>query len=126
MTRLLRSTCLAALACGALAARAPARADDDPCASARSSYCADVKPGEARQASCLKARWGDLTPACRAYVDRLFSTAELFNLQCKPEIYDLCRAVESGKGAVLACLRSKYAQLSPTCQAAVDQAKIPD
>ena len=118
MTRLSRISILVA-ACGALAASAPARADDDPCASARASFCSGVKPGEARVASCLKARWGDLKPACRAWIDKAFDRAELYNYQCKQEI-------ESGKGAVLACLKSKYAQLSPSCKAAVDQAKVPD
>jgi hypothetical protein len=120
-------TGLVAIAAGtALLGPATARADGGACAEDRRSFCSGVEPGQARLQSCLRSHWGDLRPSCRDWLDRVASATELFYLQCEPEIFDLCRTAPTGKGELLACLRSNAAKLSPTCRDAVDRAKVPD
>jgi len=112
-------------ACGSLLA-APAALADGPCAADTQSFCSDVTPGQGRLQSCLRSHWGELQPSCRDYLDRVASGTELFVLQCEVEIFQFCRLVPSGKGEVLACLRSHRTELSSQCQGAVDKAKVPD
>ncbi len=112
-------------ACGWLLA-APAALADGPCAADTQSFCSGVTPGQGRLQSCLRSHWGELQPSCRDYLDRVASETQVGTLQCEVEIFQFCRVVPSGKGDVLACLRSHRSELSPPCQDAVDKAKVPD
>jgi len=94
-----------------------------PCADELRTMCSGVAAGNGRILSCLRARWGDLTPACRATLDRAAANAELQLHRCEEELFQFCRTVPATRDATLACLASNTSSLGDECRAAVEQAQ---
>jgi hypothetical protein len=64
--------------------------------------------GPAGVRECLRKHDGDLTPACRAYVNRPVDP-------CRGDTERLCKGVIPGDGRVIACLKQHQSELSSDC-----------
>ncbi len=89
----------------------------EACADDVRSYCTDVTPGQGRVLKCLAQNQGSLTPQCQAVVQGAREKLAEFRKACGPDAKRLCKGIAPGEGRVLACLKSKEADLSPRCQA---------
>jgi hypothetical protein len=98
----------------ALAFASPAWAVRDAAMQAcRADYgklCPGVKPGGGRAAECLKQHEAELTPACKAAVDKLGD--------CGQEVKRICGDA-SAPSAVRECVKAHASEFSATCRAAV-------
>jgi len=98
----------------ALAFASPAWAARDAAMQAcRADYgklCSGVKPGGGRGAECLKQHEAELTPACRAAVDKLGD--------CGQEVKRICGDA-SGPSAVRDCVKTHASEFSASCRAAM-------
>jgi hypothetical protein len=105
----------------ALLAPAVTRSGDVPCAEELRSMCKGIEPGDGRVLSCLRARWGDLSQACRDRLDRTASAAEYKILTCEPELFRFCSDVPAQRDATLACLAAHLDELAPACRTTVER-----
>ena len=87
------------------------------CADDVASYCAGVKPGEGAVLRCLQENKVTLTPGCQDVLQGAQEKAAEFKKACGKDARKLCKGITPGQGRVLACLKSKSAELSPRCQA---------
>ena len=98
---------------------------EDPCAADVKRLCADVKPGSAGLAACLRQNQPRLSPACREKVDadalRAKRLIEGFGRACRSDIEQLCAGVEPGGGRVFGCLAQHQFELSSTCEPEVSR-----
>jgi len=99
----------------------PALPEDLPCAEEQRTLCGAIAPGEGRVQSCLRARWGELSPTCRQGLDRSAAAAELQIIECEADLFRFCSKVPGQHQATLACLVENRSALTPTCRAAVDR-----
>jgi Cysteine rich repeat len=89
------------------------------CADDVQSYCADMKPGQGAVVRCLAANKGSLAPACQDILQGAQEKVAEFKKACGKDAKKLCKGIRPGEGRVLACLKSKEAELSPACQTLV-------
>jgi len=98
---------------------------EDPCAPDVKRLCADVKPGSASIAACLRQNQPRLSPACREKVDadalRARKFIEAFGRACRSDVEQLCAGVEPGGGRVFGCLAQHQFELSSTCEPEVSR-----
>jgi hypothetical protein len=87
-----------------------------PCYEDVQKLCKDVKPGGGRIATCLKEHEGELAPGCRDLHQFMKDRITKFYDACETDIQKFCKDTEPGGGRVVACLKSKLAELSPTCK----------
>lgn len=87
------------------------------CADDVQSYCPDVKPGQGAVVRCLAANQATLAPACRDAVQGAQEKLAEFKKACGKDARKHCKGIPRGEGRILACLKSKQAELSPACQA---------
>jgi len=120
MSTSIRGSFLAAVASLLLGAPGAATAQV-PCAEELRSMCKGVEAGNGRILACLRARWGNLSPACRGTLDRLFAANELKLQACEDELFQFCATVPATPDATLACLASNKAALGDLCRALVEQ-----
>ena len=78
-----------------------------PCRADVARLCKGVV-GPAAVRECLTKHDGDLTPACKAFVNRPGDP-------CREDVARLCRGVMPGEGRVIACLKEHPSELSPGC-----------
>jgi hypothetical protein len=83
------------------------------------SYCADVVPGKGAVLRCLAGNEASLAPRCRAVIQGAQEKAAEFRKACAKDARKLCKGIPEGEGRVLACLKSRDADLSPACKALV-------
>jgi hypothetical protein len=81
------------------------------------SYCADVKQGQGNVVRCLGANFYSLTPACQDVVRGAREKLAEFKKSCGKDQKKFCKGIAPGQGRILACLKSKEAELAPACQA---------
>ncbi len=86
-----------------------------PCADDVRRYCRDVKPGAGRIWSCLKGYETDLSPRCRTFRVEQREKMREFHAACRTDVSRYCGGVPAGKGNIIACLRTKKANLSQSC-----------
>ena len=72
--------------------------------------CSGAKPGGGRAAECLKQHEAELTPTCKAAVDKL--------VECGQEDKRTCGDA-SGPSAVRQCVKTQATEFSATCRAAM-------
>lgn len=96
----------------ALAFASPAGAAGDAamqaCRTDFSKLCAGVKPGGGRGAECLKRHEAELTPACKAALDKFGD--------CGQEVKKICGDA-AGPSAVRECAKAHASEFSATCRA---------
>ena len=110
---------LAAMAAGLAAQPAKlAFAADEPCASDRMKFCADVKPGGGQLLDCLNRNAANLTPSCKTQVNEL-NAAIVPARPCAADQDKFCRDVKPGGGQLLDCLTRNAAKLAAPCKAQV-------
>ena len=97
--------------------RAKVKEVGEACADDVRSYCADVTAGQGRVLRCLAQNQGNLTPACQAVVQSAREKLAEFKKACGADAKRFCKGIPQGQGRVLACLKSKEAELSPACAA---------
>jgi hypothetical protein len=81
------------------------------------SFCADVKPGQGAVLRCLAANKSSLAPGCQEVIQGAQEKLAEFKKACGKDSRKLCKGIPPGQGRVLACLKSREAELSPPCQA---------
>ncbi len=94
-----------------------AREVGEACADDVRSFCSDVTPGKGAVLKCLADNRGSLTPQCQAIVQSAREKLAEFRKACGGDAKKFCKGIPEGQGRVLACLKSKEAELSPKCQA---------
>jgi hypothetical protein len=80
-------------------------------------YCPNVKPGHGEVMKCLSSNSANLTPECQQVVQGAQEKAHAFKKACGGDAKKFCQGIPAGQGRILACLKSKQADLSPGCQA---------
>ena len=81
------------------------------------SFCADVKPGKGAVLKCLAANQSSLQPQCQEIVQGAQEKVGEFKKACGADAKKFCKGIPAGQGRILSCLKSKEAELSPSCQA---------
>jgi hypothetical protein len=87
------------------------------CADDVQSLCPGVKPGGGAIVMCLSEYFYSVSPACQDVVRSARQKAAEFDKVCRKDVATFCKGVRKGEGRILACLKSKEAELSPPCQA---------
>lgn len=87
-----------------------------PCYEDVQKFCKDVKPGGGRIATCLKENEGQLSTACRDMAQFMRDRVAKFYDACETDVQKFCKDTEPGGGRLVACLKGKMAELSPTCK----------
>lgn len=96
-----------------------------PCAADVQQFCPEAKTAKER-AQCLKSHEAELSQGCkdlRARAGHARSKLAEVREACQTDVETLCRDVKAGRGALLQCLRSHAAELSPACKSALPQGK---
>jgi hypothetical protein len=91
---------------------------EGPCSNDLKNYCARVQPGEGRVADCLAQHFREIRPSCRGAVTAAFNKFDAMAEACKTDAEKLCKGVPHREGRVLSCLKSRQADLGPSCAAA--------
>ena len=91
-------------------------AGSGPCDSDIAKFCRDVKPGGGALSKCLKAREGELSPACRADLAQTQQRQKHRHLACQADVDKFCKGIQPGEGRILKCLKDHQAELSPSCR----------
>jgi hypothetical protein len=90
---------------------------EGPCSNDLKTYCARVKPGEARIANCLATHFREIQPACRSAITDARNRFDALAEACKSDTAKLCKGVPHREGRVLSCLKSRESSLSAACAA---------
>jgi cysteine rich repeat protein len=85
------------------------------CSNDLKSYCARVKPGDARIADCLAQNFRRIEPACRGLITAARNKFDAMAAACKGDAEKLCKGVPYREGRVLSCLKNREASLSSAC-----------
>jgi hypothetical protein len=80
------------------------------------SWCADVKPGGGAVLRCLAQNRANLTPQCQEVLQGAQEKAGEFRQKCGGDAKKFCKGIAPGQGRILACLKSREADLSPACK----------
>lgn len=80
------------------------------------SWCADVKPGGGAILRCLAQNRASLSPPCQEVLQGAQEKAAEFKSKCGGDVRKLCKGIAPGQGRILACLKSREADLSPSCR----------
>jgi hypothetical protein len=91
---------------------------EGPCSNDLKTYCARVQPGEGRVADCLAQHFREIRPSCRGAITAAFNKFDKMAEACKGDAEKLCKGVPHREGRVLSCLKSRQADLGPSCAAA--------
>lgn len=95
----------------------PAAGRDRVCAADAAKFCKDVRPGGGRMYQCLSKNDAELAPACRERLAAGKARWDKFTQECKGDLDKYCKAVPTGSGRVLSCLKGREADLAPGCRA---------
>ncbi|HTP29040.1 MAG TPA: cysteine rich repeat-containing protein [Anaeromyxobacteraceae bacterium] len=92
---------------------------DDACRTDVEKLCAGIPQGGGRILSCLKANEAKVSPACKQEVSAFVKKVREFGAPCQADVNQFCGDVTMGGGAILKCLASNSAKISPGCQTVV-------
>ncbi len=94
-----------------------------PCAADVAKFCGDVKPGEGRQALCLKKHEAELSPACKMHLAKGEKALQETRKSCEDDIAKYCKGVMPGEGRIGKCLMANKSNLSPKCRKKIVEEK---
>jgi len=97
--------------------------DINPCAKDMKQFCSDVKPGGGRLLRCYEDNKDKMSPACRAWAERVKSNAQAVKDACSKEIDAGCNFEKGDPLEVMNCLQGNYTSLSPECTSMLNQFK---
>ena len=112
----------AGVCCLVLATSASA-AGDRACREDAAKLCKGVKPGGGAIVKCLKEHSSEVSPACKADMEKAKEKSKEFRQACKEDKAKLCHDVKPGGGAVLKCLREHESDLSASCRQEMSERK---
>ena len=95
----------------------------DACRADVDKLCAGVPPGGGRILACLKANQAQVSPACKQELKAVAEKAKQVGAACEGDVQQFCAGVKKGGGAILRCLASNAASLSPPCAEVVEKAR---
>jgi hypothetical protein len=99
-------------------------AADDACHKDRVTTCNDVTPGDSRQFDCLLGRAERVRPECATAARRANELTEAVVKFCKDDAYRWCAQYsDSGRPAVIDCLKSHREKVTDPCKRAYRQFK---
>ena len=84
-------------------------------------FCPDVKQGKGAVLKCLAGNKASLQPDCQKIVQNAEEKTSAFKKACGGDAKKFCQGIPSGQGRILACLKSKEADLSPACKDMMSQ-----
>lgn len=96
-----------------------------PCAADTQKFCPDAKTTK-EQAQCLKSHETELSQGCtdlRAKATSAQSKIANMRAACKGDAETMCKDAKPGGGALIQCLKSHAADLSPACKDALPKGK---
>jgi len=79
-------------------------------------FCASTPAGGGAVLKCLASNSANLSAECKPIVDKAMEKAADFKKACGADAKKLCQGIPPGQGRILACLKSREADLSPSCQ----------
>jgi hypothetical protein len=88
----------------------------DACRADVEKFCAEVPLGHGATLKCLASNGANLTAPCQQVVQRVQEKAADFKKACGDDVAKFCKGIPQGRGRILACLKSKQAELAPACQ----------
>jgi Golgi apparatus protein 1 len=101
--------------------RQKAKEFGDACEGDVYQFCQGIRPGKGRMLACLNSNVDRLSPPCRDRIQAAREKAAGFQEACGPDAARLCQGIPPGQGRILACLKSREAELSPACRAAMQR-----
>lgn len=101
----------------ALAQGAAARA----CNGDIQSFCAGVSQGGGKIVQCLRAHEQQLSPACKADMQRAAGLMKEVAQACEDDVHRYCAG--AAPGTTRECLRNNFRELSPGCKRELLEAK---
>ena len=87
----------------------------EACKADYQTFCANVPLGGGLIVKCLQQHSGELSPRCRALVEKRRSLRE----SCLTDYKKFCQSVMPGGGAIKKCLRRHEDQLTSSCRRAL-------
>jgi hypothetical protein len=96
------------------------------CTAEVDKLCKDTQRGHGRIAVCLHEHAPELSPACKASVDRVMTQMNArmeTHKACAADAQKLCSDLPPGTGRVAVCLGEHAAELSPACRPQVAKMK---
>jgi hypothetical protein len=100
-------------------------APKNACSGDIEKFCKNIKPGSTAMIGCLEAHENELSAECKAYEAKMEGRREeameqakiviKFRQDCKADISQFCRGVDSAKGGTLKCINDHKSDLSTKC-----------
>jgi len=88
-----------------------------PCQDDMHKHCSQVEPGHGRMSLCLRRHEADLSPSCKARIDKIFEHVMEGREACGADAEKLCADVHGGHKPMIACLKRHRDELSASCKA---------
>ena len=101
----------------------PAFGQGRPCADDIARFCAGIKGGQAQIRQCLKEHQGELSSPCQARVQTMQQRLQEMSDACQGDVQQFCQDVRLGGGRLAQCMQQHASELSPSCKAALAQAR---
>ena len=96
------------------------------CSKELKTYCSQVKPGNKRLVSCMKAHEDKLSDGCiyglnRAayFLKRVAIAVPYVFQQCRADAATLCPGVKVGDGRIIRCLKKNESKVGNSCKTAI-------
>jgi hypothetical protein len=96
-----------------------------PCTADAQKLCPDARTSK-EQLQCLQSHEAELSQSCRDLLARTAAArSKIVEMQeaCKTDAETFCKDAKPGRGALVQCLRSHAAELSPACKGTLPKGK---
>jgi hypothetical protein len=114
----LSAACRLAMATPAEVAANPQQANEEfstACATDSAALCPGVKPDEGKLLDCLRVQSLSLGEPCQIAVNKALELNSQFKAACGSEAARLCPFIQPGQGRIIACMKSRKAELDFAC-----------
>ena len=92
------------------------------CKADADKFCSTAADHEGRM-KCMKEHEKELSPACQAEIQKMKERFEAFKNDCGADIQKYCSTAEGEPWAKKKCLQDHQTELTPACQAHLEQQK---